>query len=296
MAHVDYAKWQLWIERMIQRYLEQRRHHRNMIMLICRHPYLPLSFLEKFKKVSWDKSALQHHPAMTAKIFRKYIRNDSSFRPIRNYARVYFQGYRSYDFVQWERKPFRKTFLSYHPKLPLELVLKYPNMGWDFTFLLLYRKWTTRHIERLVQSRRMDWTLYSRNPYINAEDVRYFLRYPWDWVVLATHPSFPPDEMYHDNILFGKWKWRHVFKNPVISLKFWNELCCLASSPVSDEYIILHNRFQHDRFLRLWATLKIVSFCCHVCFRNTLNTKLKFVVDVKRKVCDDLFQNILSFV
>lgn len=296
MTENSFMIWKSWIGHLILNYLQKKHYHRNMMLLISRHPYLPLDCIQHQPYIGWDKVSLQKHPQMTRKFYRDYIQRDIVFRPQRRITTVCFQGYRRFDFVKWEKSPFRKPFLSYHPKLPLALVLKFPNMGWDMTFLLLYRRWSIKHIERLIVCRKMNWELYSRNQFINADIVRYFLRYPWDWKVLAVHPSFPPQEIYHDNILFCKWKWRQVFKNPRMSLTFWKEIRKQPTNPFSDPYVILHNKFQFDANIRLWATIKIVHVISTYLQKKQLLQKLKLVLFMKEKMCDDLLFITLSYV
>ena len=293
-------KWRKWIAALILKYLQKRHHHhQTMMLLISRHPYTPLSYVETYKNLAWDKMSLSSHPEMTRGFYKKYIASSSqkTFHPRRSICPVYFQGIASFDFHVWEKSPYKKTFLSYHPKLPIPLVLKFPTLGWDFTFLLLYREWTVHQIEQLIRCKKMNWVLYSRNPYIHADVVRHFLRFPWEWQTLATHPSFPPQEIYHDNILINRWKWRQVFKNPRLSLAFWQEELGRSSSHLTkDPYVILHNKFQFDRNLRLWATFKILSLVCHYRQKKSMKEKLRLLLFLKAKVCPDVLDAILSFV
>lgn len=298
MAENSFMIWKTYFAEMIQKYIKKKMHHRNMILLISRHPYLPLSYIEKYRFIPWDVIALQSHPNMTAKFYRRFLQRENQFRPYRRKHNVYFQGIQFFDFRQWERSPYRKTFLSYHPKLPINLVIKFSNMGWDFTFLLLYRKWKIRQIERLIQCRKMDWVLYSRNPFLSCEIIRHFLRYPWDWGVLATHPCFPPQDIYQDNILFCRWKWKQVFKNPRISYDFWcNIRKTQSTNPFPDSYIILHNKFQYDGNIQLWATFKITSCISLYLERKRMKYKLRFLIQAKHRLCDDIVRSdIFTFL
>lgn len=290
-----FVVWRKWIHQLCQQYfLEKRPYHRNMLLLLSRHPYLPLSLVQLYPHI-WDKVSLQAHPRMTRQFYKKYVHRGEEYHPVHRRKHAYFQGQRNYDFVQWEKQPFRKTFLSYHPMLPLQLVLKFPNMGWDYTFLLLYRRWSIYQMEVLIRCRRMDWVLMSRNPFIDCIVVRHFIRFPWDWMTLAVHPSFPPHVIYKDNILIGKWKWKQVFKNPTLSLDFWKELSNMSTNKSSDPYIILHNKFQYDTFLQAWATFKIVDAISHYRKKKHLQEKLKLLMFIKTRTCRDTMYSILSF-
>lgn len=272
--------WKKWIQQFIYEYVTSKKKKKRIMILISRHPYLLLDMVRQYPELNWDRISISRS---------RQIQERNNF--------IYFQGSKRFNFVRWENNPKGTVRLTYHPQLSIALVLRYHYVGWDYKFLLLYRLWTNKQIERLIQKRRMDWCVYSKNPFINIDTVRYFLRYPWDWNHLAIHPSFPPQEVYLDNILFSKWKWRSVFLNPRISLEFWEEMIKKHPNVYNDSSILLHNYFQHDSNLQIWATFHIHEFMIrHLIVNRRIWNKLKLLLYLKKKMLPELINHTISYL
>lgn len=263
----EFLEWRRWILKLMKRYLSTNRypHHRLTLRLLRHHPYT------------------RPPPRGSPSIPEHF---------------VYFQGRPDYDFPRWEAstrhrpRGHGRLRLSYHPRLPLTLVLQYPDVRWDYRFLLLYRRWTMDAMERLDKHRRVDWRLYSRNPFLTMEQVDRFLDRPWDWNVLAMHPNFPPHRIVHSPRVHRRWAWSHVFKNPMLHIDTWHRL-----SKESTRHLILYNHFQCTPSVRLWANLRILHFCCRVRDRRRLLEKLRLLLYIHRRCgCDDLVHRTMSFL
>jgi hypothetical protein len=281
MSDDKFIIWKRWVQDFIYEYVTSSNKKRKRIMiLISRHPYLPIYLVKKYQNLYWDRISISRS-------------NDTLIK--KNF--IHFQGSRRFSFIDWEKHPKGIIRLTYHPQLSIALVLRYHWIGWDFKFLLLYRKWSIKQIQKLIQKRKMDWCVYSKNPFITIETIRHFLRYPWDWTTLAIHPSCPPQDIYHDNILFGKWKWRSVFRNPRISYDFWKDFVENHPNVYKDKYILLHNHFQYDSSLQSWATFHIHEFMIlHFITKPMILKKLKLLLYLKHKMVPDLLNYTLSFV
>lgn len=298
----QYVEWRRWIAHVIREALLQQRYlgyPRSTVLLISRHPYLPLSYVDEYKSIiAWDLSSIQSHPEMTSRFHSRYFRHhERSHRPQRRTI-AHFQGQQASMvlFINYERRPYRKTYLTYHPKFPLALALAFPDKGWDYTFLLLYHEWSIPQIRTAIRHRRMDWKVYSRNPFLTTDILHEFLRYAWDWPTLATSPCFPPQDIYQDPILMPRWKWRSVFKNPRMSVDFWKQLLTNHPKVVHDPLIILHNRFQYDTNLQSWATFRIHRFLERCRSRRRVLEKASFVRHLSHHLPLDIMTTILSFV
>lgn len=299
-----WVRWRRWVAQLIRQTIQQQKYvafPRSTILLLSRHPYLPLSLVEEYcSSVPWDFLSMESHPDMTPQFHARYFHGSWRSRTRQTPSQVqrtiaHFQGRHGYQFSEWERKPHRKTFLTYHPHFPLALALHHPTFGWDFTFLLLYREWTIPQIHRMLAIRRMDWKLFSRNPFLTISMVHEFLRYPWDWPTLATHPCFPPHVVFDDPILLGRWKWRSVFKNPRITVDFWKRLITEYPKVVHDPLIILHNRFEYDTVLRHWAIFQIHRFVQQCRQRRRLREKIRLMRHIHDRLPSDLVHTILTF-
>lgn len=301
--------WRQWIAMLIRDTIVQQRYiglPRSTVLLLSRHPYLPLSYVEEFRSaIPWDMHSIASHPEMTRRFHEKYFsptgHRQRSSPPFSGYAPhcrkiAHFQGQQSFSFAQFERRPYSKTYLTYHPKLTIALVLHLPSLGWDYKFLLLYREWTCAQIHKLLDLRRMDWKAYSQNPFLTIETVREFLRYPWEWAALARSPCFPPQRVFEDPILMPRWKWRSVFKNPRISTVFWKHLLTNFPRTVHDPLIILHNRFEYDPCLQAWATFHIHGAIGKYRDRRLLRTKLTHLRFLHQTLPLDVVRTVLTFV
>lgn len=277
--HDEFQAWRRWIQTFVEGYLSTNRypHHRHTLRLIRLHPYT--------------------HPPRPPTISSTVVATREHF--------VYFQGRHDYDFTRWERhfittrrgiESKQRLRLTYHPDLPLVLVLRFPNAGWDFKFLLLYRRWTVVQIQDLVRVRHMHWRYFSRNPYLTPTIILHFIHFPWDWKTLATHPSLPPRRIANHPILCEKWQWDLVFNNPLISVDTWRRMV-KDSTATFDEHIILHNHFQHSKAVRLWANLRILEFMCRVRDRRRLVQKLRLLRHIDgRCQSRDILHHIVSFL
>lgn len=295
--------WKQLIIQLIIKTIENNRRYQqpSTMLLISRHPYLPLSLVEKNKFLRWDMISIQNHPDMTRKFYQKHYKyssyhNDYYQRIKNRKMQVHFQGKHSFNFVNWESQPFSKIYLSYHPHIPIPLILKFHTFKWDFTFLLLYRQWTCQQIMYLIRIRKMDWKLYSRNPYLTTQTLYTFITFPWDWNLLASHPCFPPQNIFNDDILFCHWKWKNVFKNPRITPSFWKVLIQSFPNICRDPLIILHNHFNHSTSVQHWATFHIHCFYSHYNTRRRIHDKIQFMKYIKQKLYTDLTHHILTFI
>jgi hypothetical protein len=272
--------WKRWIQQFMQEYVLSHKKQKRIMILISRHPYLLIELVNRYPNVYWDRISITRN-------------NEKQIR--KNF--IYFQGSRRFNFIGWEKHPRGTVRLTYHPQLPIALVLRYHWIGWDYRFILLYRKWTIKQIQKLIQKKKMDWCVYSKNPFLDTETVRHFLRYPWDWATLAVHPSFPPQHIYTDNILFPKWKWRSIFRNPRLSLDFWNVFTERYPNVYHEKYILLHNHFQHDPQLIIWATFHIHEFMIlHFITKRRIRKKLKYLLYLKTKMLPEMLHYTLSFL
>lgn len=300
---VVWKEWRAWVATLIRETITQQRYiglPRSTVLLLSRHPYLPLSYVEEFKSnISWDMHSISFHPDMTRRFHSKHFPSTASrHRHSLTYRRTiaHFQGQRTFSFPQFERRPYHKTYLTYHPKLGIAFVLKYPSVGWDFQFLLLYREWTIPQIHKLLAIRRMDWKLFSQNPFLTVDMLHEFLRYPWDWPALAISPCFPPQYIFDDPLLMPRWKWRSVFKNPRMTVDFWKQLLTNFPRVVHDPLIILHNQFEYDSSLQAWATFRIHRMVETSRRRHSIQEKLAFVRTLPHHLPIDMIHVILSFV
>jgi hypothetical protein len=169
----------------------------------------------------------------------------------------------------------------------MAIVVAHPKLNWQFQYLLRYRRWSIRHIEILLHNRRVDWKVYSQNPYINADTVRSFLSYPWDWTTLAKHPGFPPQEIYEDRILFPRWKWKSTYMNPRISSRMWKRLHTRD---------LMENHFHHSRDLQERAYLWIIEFINTYVRRRRIVEKLDLLIYIKRQLPVEIVLDIYNFV
>lgn len=284
-----YLEWKKWIKQLSNEYVENKTDFNNPYRIYSSSPYDSIQHgVPHIGVNTYVEKLIKKHPYLSI--------NETSFHKKRKF--IYFQGSPLFNFIKWEKNPYKKVILSYHPKLPISLVLKNYKIGWDFQFLLLYRKWSIHQISLLIKFRKMDWKLFSNNPYLNFDMLYAFLRFPWNWNTLAIHPAFPPQKVYSDNILFVKWKWKYVYKNPRISLQFWKLLVSQHPNYVSnDPLLLLQNYFQFDYMLQIWAIFKIQSFFLfHVISKKKIIEKTKFILFLKNTFCDDVYFNILSFV
>lgn len=304
MSPDDYVAWRRRIGTMVRELLRSPHTPRNTVLLISRHPYTPLDYVRVFRRVPWEHSSLLLHPDMSKSFYKTHMTGDGQFyerhhvRP-RTFTAYFQQDTRHVvDFPKWEMAPTRNVFMSYHPKLPISLVVRHVHMGWDLSFLLLYREWKSTDIERLLEvGNCMNWTLFSKNPFLSTEIIERFCTQPWDWKVLAVHPSFPPQEIIKNETLSRKWKWERVFKNPRMSLAFWDQLCATPSAHYTkDSAVILHNTFQYDEKLRTWALFKIHRRIGKYMERKKITEKRKMLLHLKRLICPDIMSSILSFV
>lgn len=302
--------WRRFVAQVIRETILQQRYiglPRSTVLLMSRHPYLPLSYVEEFKSIiSWDMHSLSFHPDMTRGFRSKHI---SSGRHQHQYKRsslsthpykrtiAHFQGQRTFSFIEFEKKPYHKTYLTYHPKLSIALVLKHPVIvGWDYRFLLLFREWTIPQLYHLLRLRRMDWKLYSQNPFLTTDIVHEFLKYPWDWSMLATSPCFPPQDIFQDPILMPRWKWRSVFKNPRMHVDFWKQLVTNFPRTVHDPLVILHNRFEYDPALQAWATFRIHRAIEGYRRRRRVRIMFAWLRTIEQHAPIDIVRHILSFI
>ena len=281
MSHdIIFIIWKRWIQQFISEYIISKRRKKRIMILISRHPYLSKDLINRYPNVEWDRMSISR---CNEKLIKKNF--------------IYFQGSRRFNFINWEKHPRGTVRLTYHPQLPIALVLRYHWIGWDYRFLLLNREWSIQQIQKLIQKKKMDWCIYSKNPFINIDTVRHFLRYPWDWPTLAIHPSFPPQDVYIDNILFAKWKWRSIFRNPRISFEFWKEFIEKHPNVYRDKYILLHNHFQHDSNLQTWAIFHIHKFMIlHFITKPRIWKKLQFLLHLKKNMLPELLHYTLSFL
>jgi len=257
---------------------------------MSKHPYLPLSCLDDHFQLLKYYKYLKKHPEMTIDIRKKYP--ILLGYPIKRGCQVYFQR-KSFNFIKWEKHPYIKKIISYHSQLPLSLVINNPYMGWDFKFLYLYHKWAKYQIHFMIDIHKMNWKYFSRNPYLDTEMLYEFIDYPWDWDVLAIHPSFPPQDIYHNEMLTKKWKWELIFKNPILCPFFWKNYYYTKYN----SYILLYNHFQYDGFLRLWAIFKIQRFMIHyILFIKPLRIKIKYIHFVSSRLYPELMHHVLSFI
>lgn len=295
MQNNNYERWKNIIEKIIM--IELRKKKTNYLQLISYHPYLPLRIVEAHIHQNWNIKGLSRHPDMNRDIFRKLFPGKKV--QIHTHSYIRFYGNPKFDFHKWEKKRYKKMDreLSYHGKLPVAFILKYPNIVWDYSFLLMNKKWTIRDIYVLIKQKKMNWHLFSRNPFINIEIILEFLRYPWDWRTLAIHPSFPPHKIYIHPILFCKWKWKWVYMNPRLTSDFWYFLIQKYPKVFKELQIILQNRFQYDMYIRMWSSYHIQHFLIHhYHFRLKIIDKLYLHKYLRTSLCPDIYKYILTFI
>lgn len=292
--------WKDYVEQWIRSELCVNAYNKKVIGSISQNPYLPLQIVLDHPHLPWDFHALRKHPHLTdgfvKKLQKKLHRKVISLGYHPPIVRL-FHGRTTYNFVEWEVHPTRIAKMSYHPFLPIALVVRMPNRGWNYHFLLRYRQWSIPQIKKLRQQRKMDWKVFSRNAFLTVEMVKHFLDAKWDWKYLAQHPSFPPQDIYEDRILFPRWKWRFVFMNPRITPPFWHKIH--DGNSMHDTYhrpFILANQFQFSDTWRLHATLKIQNWYYQRRRRRVLLLKLADLCFIIRTMPVDIQRHIVLFL
>jgi hypothetical protein len=295
MKNNKYVLWKKFIHQMIFKEIHYKKNKQNL-KLISQHPYLSLKLVQKYPYLKWDIKSLQKHPDMTLSFYKKHFHVPYQYVSKKK-TYIYFQGNLKYNFKKWELRPYKQVILSYHPNIPLSLILKYHTFGWDFTFLLLYRRWTIRQIYQLMKIKKMNWHLFSKNIFLNINILHEFLSFPWDWNFLAIHPSFPPQDIYNDKILFCKWKWKMIFKNPRLCPIFWKYYVEKYPNACKDQSLLFYNHFQYTFFLKIWALFKIQHFFIHHFFMiQKMKLNLKYIQFIQQKLNKDVFQYILLYI
>jgi hypothetical protein len=294
MKNNKYVLWKRLINQMILKDLKKKN---TNLKLISQHPYLSLELIQKYPYLKWDIKLLQKHPEMTLSFYKKHFYSVPFQSISKKKTYIYFQGDLKYNFKKWELRPRKQMILSYHSYIPLSLILKYYTFGWDYTFLLLYRKWTIQQIYKIIKIKKMDWYLFSKNIYLNYDIIHEFLSFPWDWNFLAIHPSFPPQEIYQDKILFCKWKWKMIFKNPRLCPIFWRYYIREYPNACKNPLLLLYNHFEYTSFFKIWAIFKIQSFFIHhFIMKKKIIYKLKYIKLIQYKLNKDVFGQILSYI
>jgi len=288
--------WRIVLCEIIKQQLCSKRCSRGMMLLLSKHPYLPLSFPLSYSHMNWDMKTIATHPEMTRSFYKQLFNTNVYHKhSLKKDITVHFQRPRHFNIVIWEQKKYTHlSSLSYDSRLSLSLVLSRPHLKWDYKFLLLYHKWSIPQIHSLMTLRKMNWLFYSRNPFLSIDTLHHFLNYPWDWVTLAQSPCFPPHIIYQDNLLIGKWKWRSVFKNPRLDPSFWKQH--ILHKVNHDESILLHNHFQYTPTLRRWAMFHIQTAYLNHLSRKRIFDKIKLLKYIYSHLHPDTFQHIISYL
>ena len=294
-----HREWTNTVEKWIRAEFRDNMYNKKIITSLSQSPYLPLDIVLHYPHLSWDYNSIRKHPGVNTtfikKLDQKLHRRLVPIRP-RLWPTPLFQS-TPVDFRRYEKHPYRPWKMSCHPLLPIPIVLANPLQNWDYGFLLRHRKWTVHQLEILSKQRRVDWRMLSKNYYITPDLVREFLSYPWDWKHLASHPAFPPQDIYEDRILFLRWKWNLVYMNPRITVSFWSKI--RQGLPFRETFhtpYILMNHFGLSVDLIHYATVVINQFIYHYWMRRRITEKLLLLRKLRIHMPYDVLLTIVDFL
>lgn len=141
----------------------------------------------------------------------------------------------------------------------------------------------------------MNFTAFSKNPYLTVPHIRRHLESPWDWRALALHPALDPQTIWDvgDDRLYHKWRWSEVYRHPRLSAHMYS---ILQSSYRWPPTLLLQNAFYDDTGLLRIAAHRIQRFVTSRYIDRTMRARLGSIRHMTARLPSSVVHTILEYV
>lgn len=255
----------------------------------CRPCHHPASCRRHALGKQWESSSRGRYGRRSVRSHRSLIDRMDEHDPnfFHHLEMTLHQG-RSYSISRYRR-------WSRHPRIPIALILRFQTKPWDFIFLLEHRLWIDTHLDRCIRHHRMNFTAFSKNPYLTLSHIRRYLESKWDWRALALHPALDPQTIWDlgDDRLYHKWRWAEAYRHPRLSPHMYS---ILQSSYRWSPTLLLHNLFHADTGLIRIAAHRIQRFVTAQYLHRTMRARLGSIHRMTASLPSSLIQIILEYV
>lgn len=239
--------------------------HKINYRLLSRHPHFDHTWLFAIPRKHWEELDWNH------------LSRTLPFSFIENY------------FLQL---PWVIRDLSHHPRLSIQLVLRFRKKKWDWDgisqHISLSDAWSFR--KRIS----LRFRALSKNLHLRPWFVREFLGKRWDRVELAMNPALRPSNIFQDPILFPMWRWDHCLKNPAMDSVTLGFL--LRQLPFSIHIYLLKNCFTQDPILRQTSVQTIVKFFRYRLAMQKQTYCLHLLRKIHKRFPTEIWWHIVSFI